>query len=115
MSAHASSGSPAPRSRQSTQFVIHEDAEDVEKPNPVKANRPMASVSEAMQNLKVSNDTGKHKHNLTGSDGPSPLTTSKFGNIQGSSASGPASHKVEPVVLLSSLRMLTKAEDKDQS
>ncbi|CAL8579429.1 hypothetical protein XPA_005177 [Xanthoria parietina] len=93
MSAHASSGSPPPRSRPSTQFVIHEDAEDVEKPNPVKANRPMASVSEAMQNLKVSNDTGKHKHNLTGSDGPSPLTTSKFGNIQGSSASGPASHK----------------------
>ncbi|KAI4280117.1 MAG: hypothetical protein L6R38_004690 [Xanthoria sp. 2 TBL-2021] len=77
MSTHASSGSPPTRSRRSTQFVIHEDAEDIENTSTLKPNRPMAS----------------HKHNLTSSDGPSPLTTSKLGNIQGSSLSGPASHK----------------------
>ncbi|KAL8853331.1 MAG: hypothetical protein Q9221_001807 [Calogaya cf. arnoldii] len=93
MSAHASNGSPPPRSRRSTQFVIHEDAEDIDKSSSLKPNRSMASVSEAMQDLKVSNDNGKHKHNMTLSDGPSPLTTSKLGNIQTPSLSGPASHK----------------------
>ncbi|KAL9041709.1 MAG: hypothetical protein Q9180_001103 [Flavoplaca navasiana] len=93
MSAYASNGSPPPRSRRSTQFVIHEDAVDIENADSSKPKRPKASVSEAMQSLKISNDAGKHKHNLTSSDGPSPLTTSKLGNIQSASLSTSARHK----------------------
>ncbi|KAL8993839.1 MAG: hypothetical protein Q9169_006048 [Polycauliona sp. 2 TL-2023] len=93
MSANDSSGSPQPRNRPSMQFVIHEDAMDAEQPNVSKANRPTASVSEAMQNLKVSDDAGKHKHHLTLSEGPSPLTTSKMGNMQTPPLSSSARHK----------------------
>ncbi|KAL8670523.1 MAG: hypothetical protein Q9168_004940 [Polycauliona sp. 1 TL-2023] len=94
MSALASSGSPPPRNRRSTQFVIHEDAADAQNTDSFQSNRPLASVSDAMQNLKVSNnDAGKHKHHLTSSDGPSPLASSKLENLQTASLSSSASYK----------------------
>ncbi|KAL8861084.1 MAG: hypothetical protein Q9178_002597 [Gyalolechia marmorata] len=93
MSANASSGSPPPRNRPSTQFVIHEDSMDIENSTSSKPKHQMASVSEAMLNLKMTNDTGKSKHNMTSSDGPSPLTTSKLGNAQTPWLNGAAGHK----------------------
>ncbi|KAL8789589.1 MAG: hypothetical protein Q9213_001025 [Squamulea squamosa] len=98
MSANASSGSPPPRSRPSTQFVIHEDTEDIENATSSKPQRQMASVSEAFLNLKVTDDGGKSKHNMTSSGGLAPLTTSKLGNMQTPSMGGPAGNKKAKVV-----------------
>ncbi|KAL8838025.1 MAG: hypothetical protein Q9170_002306 [Blastenia crenularia] len=65
MPVSVSTGSPPPRSRPSTQFVIHDDAENADS---LKATR-------------------QNKHNMNSSDGPSPLSTSKLGNVQGATIS----------------------------
>ncbi|KAL8808988.1 MAG: hypothetical protein Q9223_005247 [Gallowayella weberi] len=93
MSAQASNGSPPPWSHPSTHFVIHKDLVDSENSSSSKASRQVASVSEAMLDLKVTDHRGKNKHTMNISDGPLPLTTSKLGNIQTPTLNGSASHK----------------------
>ena len=65
---------------------------DIEDSTSSKAKHQMTSVSEAMLDLKITNDTGKSKHNMTSSDAPSPLTTSKLGNVQTPWLNGAAGH-----------------------
>ncbi|KAL9022086.1 MAG: hypothetical protein Q9185_000704 [Variospora sp. 1 TL-2023] len=90
MSANASTGSPAARGRSSTQFSIHDDAENA---NSLKAPR-LAAVSRALPDLSITDVGAKNKHSRGSSDGPSPLSTSKFGNIQTPTTSGSVSNKV---------------------
>ncbi|KAL8876138.1 MAG: hypothetical protein Q9198_005613, partial [Flavoplaca austrocitrina] len=55
MSAYASNGSPPPRSRRSTQFVIHEDAVDIENADSSKPKRPKASKTK-VEHAAAKND-----------------------------------------------------------
>ncbi|KAL8943785.1 MAG: hypothetical protein Q9211_000868 [Gyalolechia sp. 1 TL-2023] len=91
MSADASTGSPPSRNRPSTQFMIHDDAENN---NFLKATRQGGTVSCAMASLDNMTDlNGKSKHSMNFSDGPSPLSTSKLGNVQASTVNVSANHK----------------------
>lgn len=90
MSANASTGSPAARRRPSTQFSIHDDAENASS---LKATR-LGAVSRALLGLGITDIDAKNKHSRGSSDGPSPLSTSKFGNIQTPTTSGSIGNKV---------------------
>ncbi|KAL9606405.1 MAG: hypothetical protein Q9179_000425 [Wetmoreana sp. 5 TL-2023] len=74
MSTSASNDPSPTRSRPLNQFVIHKDTEN---PDSVKSTRQGSS----------------NKHAMSSSDGPSPLATSKLGNIQAPALSRQASHK----------------------
>lgn len=92
MSADASNGSPSNRSRPSTQFVIHDDAE---LDNTLKPTRRQGTVSLSMSMCdNIAKLNAKNKHSMNFSDGPSPLSTSKLGNVQASKADVPVNHKV---------------------
>lgn len=93
MSADATNGSPPSRDRPSTQFVIHEDAES---DNTLKATRPGGAVSPSVSMCdEVTKLSGKSKHSMNFSDGPTPLSTSKLGNVQASMANVSANHKAK--------------------
>lgn len=85
MSADTSTGSPPARGRPLAQFSIHDDSENNKS---LKGMRLGGSVSRALLSMNITDLDGKHKHSRTSSDGPSPLATSKLGNMQSSTLSG---------------------------
>ncbi|KAL8659649.1 MAG: hypothetical protein Q9202_007031 [Teloschistes flavicans] len=55
----------------------------------------MGSANEAMLHLKINDDGEKTKPDITTSDGPSPLLTSKLGNVQAPALNRSASNKAK--------------------
>ncbi|KAL8686289.1 MAG: hypothetical protein Q9218_007209 [Villophora microphyllina] len=92
MSVNASSGSPPSRTRSSAAFVIYEDSENVGN---LPSTRRRGSISETMLHLQTSNDLENKKQGVNTSDGPSPLSTSKLGNIQAPASNDSTSYKVK--------------------
>ncbi|KAL8952694.1 MAG: hypothetical protein Q9222_001393 [Ikaeria aurantiellina] len=92
MSAGGSNGSPPPRSRPSNHFKIHDDTENS---GLLTTDRQASSMAEGMLMATTSGDGKKNKHSRNSSNGPSPLSTSKLGNIQPPTLSGSSSHKAK--------------------
>ncbi|KAL8872627.1 MAG: hypothetical protein Q9174_001767 [Haloplaca sp. 1 TL-2023] len=94
MSADTSSGSPPSRYRPPPHFLIHEDKDDKQaSKQSSKPTHQTGSVSEAMLQLDITDNTGKSKHKLKSSDAVSPLSTSKLANLPTSGPSRVPSHK----------------------
>ncbi len=96
MSANASTGSPSARGRPSAHFSIHDDMENTEKTESLKVTRVVGFLSSVLLDLNITNMDEKDKHGRGSSDGPSPLSTSKLGNLQTLTTSASANTKVIP-------------------